>query len=79
MMAKDSDDTKPTPEDVDRMLHEHERNNAAGQDMRKVPEARRPKGQEASKQVRFRKGESLWDRAGREIDAAEKDEDHGKV
>jgi hypothetical protein len=78
MMAKDHDDTKPTLEDVDRMIREHGRNNAAGQDMRKAPEERSTKGQEASRQVRFRKGESLWDRAGREIDAAEKDEGDAK-
>ena len=77
-MTKDGDDTKPTLEDVDRMIGEHDRKNAIGQDMRKGTEERIGKGQEPSKQVRVRKGESLWDRAGREIDAAEKDEGHAK-
>ena len=73
MMAKDSADTKPTLEDVDRMIREHERKGATGQDMRKASEESIAKGREPSKPVRVRKGESLWDRAGREIDAAEKD------
>ena len=77
-MAKDRDDTKPTLEDVDRVIRDHERKKATGQDMRKAIEERIAKGQEASKRVRFRQGESLWDRAGREIDAAEKGEGHGK-
>ena len=72
-MARDGDDTKPTLEDVDRVIRDHERRNAAGQDMRKAIEERIAKGQEPSRRVRFNKGESLWDRAGREIDAAEKD------
>jgi len=74
MMAKDGDDTKPTLEDVDRMIREYERKDATGQDTREVTEKRTAKGQEASKDVHFKKGESLWDRAGRVIDAAEKDE-----
>ena len=77
-MAKDSDDTKPTIEDVDRMIREHQRKNTTGQDMKKAIEERAAKDQEASKDVHFEKGESLWDRAGREIDAAEKDESHDK-
>ena len=77
-MAKDSDDTKPTIEDVDRMIREHQRKNTTGQDMKKAIEERAAKDQEASRNVRFRKGDSLWDRAGREIDAAEKDEGHAK-
>ena len=77
-MAKDSDDTKPTIEDVDRMISDHERKNATGQDMRKAVEERVAKSQEASKDVHFKKGESLWDRAGREIDAAEKDDGNEK-
>ena len=78
-MAKNGEDTRPTVEDVDRMIREHERKNATGHDTSKATEERSTKGQEASKQVRFRKGESLWDRAGREIDAAEKDGGHAKV
>ena len=77
-MTKDSDDARPTLEDVDRMIREHERKNAAGQDVRKGTDERIAKGQEPSKRVRFKKGESLWDRAGREIDAAEKDEGREK-
>ncbi len=77
-MAKDADDTKPTLEDVDRMIRDHERKGTAGQDPRKAVEEGIAKGPEPSKQVRVRKGESLWDRAGREIDAAEKDEGHAK-
>jgi hypothetical protein len=77
-MTKDSDDTKPTIEDVDRMISDHERKNATGQDMRKAVEERVAKSQEASKDVHFKKGESPWDRAGREIDAAEKDDSHKK-
>ena len=73
-MAKGGDDTKPTLEDVDRMIGEHDRRNATGQDVRKGTEEGTAKGREPSKQVRIRKGESLWDRAGREIDAAEKAE-----
>jgi hypothetical protein len=75
-MAKNGDDTKPTLQDVDRMIREHERKNATGHDTSKATEERSTKGQEASKNVRFKKGESLWDRAGREIDAAENDEGH---
>ena len=82
-MAKDGEDTRPTVEDVDRVIREHERKNAAAQDMRKAIEERVTKGRDASatsqdgsKDVHFEKGESLWDRAGREIDAAEKDNDH---
>jgi hypothetical protein len=78
MMSKDSDDTKPTIEDVDRFISDHGRKNATGQDMRKAITERVAKGQEASKDVHFKKGESLWDRAGREIDAAEKNEGHKK-
>jgi hypothetical protein len=77
-MAKDTDDTKPTIEDVDRMISDHERKNATGQDMRKANEERVAKSREASKDVHFKKGESLWDRAGREIDAAEKNNDRRK-
>jgi hypothetical protein len=43
--------------------------------MRKAIEERITKGQEASQDVHFRKGESLWDRAARVIDAAEKSEE----
>lgn len=75
-MAKTSDDAKPTLEDVDRMIGEHGRKTATGQDTRKGTEERIGKGQEPSKHVRIKKGESLWDLAGREIDAAEKDEGH---
>jgi hypothetical protein len=72
MMAKDHDDTKPTVEDIDRVIREHERKDIAGQDMKKAIEERTAKGQEASTDVRVKKGESLWDRADRVIDAAEK-------
>ena len=72
-MAKGSDDTKPTAEDVDRVIREHERRNAAGREMRKAIEERVAKGQEASREVRVKEGESLWDRAGRQIDAVESD------
>ena len=82
-MAKDGEDTRPTVEDVDRVIREHERKNATAQDMRKAIEERVTKGQDASatsrdasEDVHFEKGESLWDRAGREIDAAEKDKDN---
>ena len=74
-MAKDSDGTKPTIEDVDRVIREHERKDVIRQDMRKAIEERITKGQEASQDVHFRKGESLWDRAARVIDAAEKSEE----
>jgi hypothetical protein len=80
MMAENSDDTKPTVEDVDRMIREYERKNATAQDMRRAIEERVTKGQDASatsqdasKDVQLKKGESLWDRAGREIDSAEND------
>jgi hypothetical protein len=72
MMAKDKDDTKPTIEDIDRVIRERERKDIAGQDMKKAIEERTAKGQEASTDVRVKKGESLWDRADRVIDAAEK-------
>ncbi len=72
-MARDGDDAKPTLEDVERVIRDHERKSATGQNMRKAIEEHIAKGQEASKRVRFKQGESLWDRAGREIDAAEKD------
>lgn len=75
MMAKNHDDTKPTIEDVDRVISEHDRKKVAGQDMRKAIEQRTAKGQEAAEDVQVRKGESLWDRADRVIDAAEKDKD----
>ena len=78
MMAKDNDDTKPTVEDVDRVIHEHDRKKVTGQDMRKAIEERTARGKEAAEDVQVKKGESLWDRAGREIDAAEKDEGHAK-
>ena len=72
MMAKDNDDTKPTIEDVDRVISEHDRKKVAGQDMRKAIEERTAKGPEASQSVNFKKGESLWDRADRVIGAAER-------
>jgi hypothetical protein len=75
MMAKDKDDTKPTIEDIDRVIRERERKDIAGQDMKKAIEERTAKGQEASTDVRVKKGESLWDRADRVIDAAEKGKD----
>jgi hypothetical protein len=75
MMAKDKDDTKPTVEDIDRVIRERERKDIAGQDMKKAIEERTAKGQEASTDVRVKKGESLWDRADRVIDAAEKGKD----
>lgn len=71
-MAKDSDDSKPTIEDVDRLILDHERRSATGQGMKKGTEERSVKDQEATKNVHFKKGESLWDRAAREVDAAEK-------
>jgi hypothetical protein len=74
MMAKDSGDTKPTIEDVDRVIREHARKDVARQDIKKAIEERIAKGQEASRDVHFKKGESLWDRAARVIDAAEKSE-----
>ncbi len=73
MMAKDHDDTKPTIDDVDRVIREHDRKKVTGQDMRKAIEQRTAKGQEAAADVQVKKGESLWDRADRVIDAAEKD------
>jgi hypothetical protein len=36
VMAKDSDDTKPTIEDVDRVIREHERKDVARQDIKKA-------------------------------------------
>jgi hypothetical protein len=74
MMAKDSDGTKPTIEDVDRVISEYERKDFTRQDIKKAIEERIAKGQEASKDVHFKKGESLWDRAAHVIDAAEKSE-----
>ena len=71
-MAKDSDGTKPTIEDVDRVIREYERKDFTRQDIKKAIEERIAKGQEASKDVHFKKGESLWDRAAHVIDAAEK-------
>lgn len=73
-MATANDDTKPTVKDVDRVIQEHDRKKTAGQNMKKAIEERTAKGQEASTNVHFKKGESLWDRADRVIDAAEKDE-----
>ena len=73
-MAKDSDGTKPTIEDVDRVIREYERKDFTRQDIKKAIEERIAKGQEASKDVHFKKGESLWDRAARVIDAAENSE-----
>ena len=70
-MAKNSDDNKPTVEDVDRMIREYERKDVTGQDTGEAIEKRTAKGGEASKDVHFKKGESLWDRAGRELDAAD--------
>ena len=72
MMAEANDDTKPTVEDVDRVIREHDRIKVTGQDMRKAIEERIAKGRGASKDVQIKKGESLWDRADRVIDAAEK-------
>ena len=57
------------------MIRERERKDIAGQDMKKAIEERTAKGQEASTDVRVKKGESLWDRADRVIDAAEKAKD----
>ena len=74
-MAKDSGDTKPTIEDVDRVIREHERKDVARQDIKKAIEEHIAKGQEASRDVHFKKGESLWGRAARVIDAAEKSEE----
>jgi hypothetical protein len=74
MMAKDSDGTKPTIEDVDRVIREYERKDFTRQEIKKAIEERIAKGQEASKDVHFKKGESLWDRAAHVIDAAEKGE-----
>jgi len=74
-MAKDNDDTQPTVEDVDRVIREHDRKKVTGQDMRKAIEERTAKGKEAAEDVQVRKGESLWDRADRIIDAAEKGKD----
>ena len=73
-MAKDSDGTKPTIEDVDRVIREYERKDFTRQEIKKAIEERIAKGQEASKDVHFKKGESLWDRAAHVIDAAEKSE-----
>ena len=73
-MAKDSDGTKPTIEGVDRVIREYERKDFTRQDIKKAIEERIAKGQEASKDVHFKKGESLWDRAAHVIDAAEKSE-----
>jgi hypothetical protein len=75
MMAEDSDDTKPTVEDVDRMINEHDRKKATGHDMRKAIEERTARGKDAAEDVQVKKGESLWDRADRVIDAAEKAKD----
>jgi hypothetical protein len=74
MMAKDSDGTKPTIEDVDRVIREYERKDFTHQEIKKAIEERIAKGQEASKDVHFKKGESLWERAAHVIDAAEKSE-----
>lgn len=71
-VEQDSGETKPTIEEVDRVIREHEHNDATGQDMEKMVEEGSAKGQEASEVVQFKKGESLWDRADRMIDAAEK-------
>ena len=73
-MAKDSDGTKPTIEDVDRVIREYERKDFTRQDVKKAIEERIAKSQEASKDVHFKKGESLWDRAAHVIDAAKKSE-----
>ena len=75
MTAKDNDDTKPTVEDVGRVIREHDRKKVTGQDMRKVIEERTAKGKEAAEDVQVKKGESLWDRADRIIDAAGKGKD----
>ena len=47
-MAKDSDDTKLTIEDVDRVIREHERKDVTRQDIKKAIEERIAKSQEAS-------------------------------
>jgi hypothetical protein len=47
--------------------------------MRKAMEERTAKGQDASEVVHFKKGESLWDRAGRMIDAAEEERAKGRT
>jgi hypothetical protein len=72
MMAKDNDDTKPTVEDVDRVILEHERIKVAGQDMKQAIKERIAKGHGPSEDVRLKQGESLWDRADRAIGTAEK-------
>lgn len=72
-MAEDNDDTKPTIDDVDRVIREHDRLKVIGQDMRKAIKERIAKGHGPSEDVQVKKGESLWDRADREIDATEKD------
>ena len=48
-MAKDSDDTKPTLADIDRVIIDHERRNATGQGTRKAAEERDKKDQEGTK------------------------------
>ncbi|MDO9714186.1 hypothetical protein [Paracraurococcus lichenis] len=70
-MAKQDDGTKPTLEDVDRMILDHERKNAADQRPQSAVKQRAAKDPEPTKDVHFKKGESLWDRLGREIDAAD--------
>lgn len=75
MMAEDNDDTKPTAEDVNRVIREHDRIKVSGQDMKQAIKERIAKGHGPSEDVQLKKGESLWDRADRVIDAAEKGKD----
>jgi hypothetical protein len=77
MVAKNSDDAKPTLEDIDRMIRQHEHKDATDQGMKKAAEERSAQGRGAFKEVHYKKGESLWDRLGRELDAAEKGQNKG--
>jgi hypothetical protein len=76
-MAQDNDDTKPTVEDVDRVIREHDRIKVSGQDMKKAITERIAKGHGPSEDVQLKKGESLWDLADRVIGTAEKDKGKG--
>jgi len=76
-MSRDDDDTKPTVEDVDRLIREHDRIKVTGQDMRTAIKERIAKGHGPSEDVQLKKGESLWDRADRVIGTAEKDSGKG--
>ena len=69
-MAQDNDDTKPTVEDVDRVIREHDRIKVSGQDMKKAITERIAKGHGPSEDVQLKKGESLWDLADRVIGTA---------